>query len=117
MITADTNAGLRMPQARPLTLDAYNSGCVNPHACVASAELGFNCSGPVQQQAPMMKMLYNDLNSPFLSTDFEYTPQQYMMGIKFNTVNSVTGWNRDAAGGYVWQEAATKVPGAARLAA
>lgn len=117
MITADTNAGLRMPQSRPLNLDAYNSGCVNPHTCVSSTELGFGCSGPVQQQAPMMEMLYNDLNSPFLSSEFEYTPKQYVMGIKNNTVNSVSGWNRGKAEGtYVWQESAVKVPcAAARL--
>ena len=114
MITADTNAGLRMPQSRQFNIDAYNSGCVNPHSCVNSNELGFGCSGPVQQPAPMMKLLYDDLNAPFLSSDFEYKPTQYMMGIKNNTVNSVTGWNRDPAGTFVWEEGATTIPCPAR---
>lgn len=60
MITADTNAGLRMPQSRPLNLDAYNSGCVNPHTCVSSTELGFGCSGPLQQQVSLVRSYPHD---------------------------------------------------------
>lgn len=62
-----------------------------------------------------MKLLYDDLNGPFMAGDFEYAPPSYMMGIKLNTVNSVTGWGMGAGGRPVWEEKSTRIPCAATV--
>ncbi len=110
MLSADANAGLRMPQARKLSLDAYNSGCVNPHGCVNTE--GFGCPGPVAAMGEELTQLYDELNKPAAPGRFEYSPPSYMMGIKSGTANSVTGWDVGADGQMAWKtgEQATPMP-------
>ena len=109
MLSADTNAGLRLPQSRPLNLDAYNSGCVNPQGCVSNPADGFTCSGPLQKPSMFLESLYQDLNAPFDPAKLEYNPPAYMMGIKNGTANSVTGWAKTATG-LAWMGAGNVQP-------
>jgi len=110
VITADPNAGLRLAQSRQLTLEGFNSGCVNPQGCVSNAQDGFACAGPVKEQTPFMRALYNDLNGPVAPGNFEYNPPSYVMGVKLDTVNSVTGWEQGTGGRPRWQAAGNVSP-------
>ena len=101
MVSADPNAGLRMPQSRKLVLESFNSGCVNPHGCVNND--GYECTGPVKQMSPHMAAVYEELNRPFAPNAFEYDPPAYVMGIKNNSVNSVTGWQTADNGEPKWK--------------
>jgi hypothetical protein len=109
-ITKSWNAGLRNPQAKKLTVDTYNSGCVNPHGCVpgvsgnlSSEEPGFRCTGAAQTTGPALSKAYDFLNAPFLSGEYEFLPPKYMQGVKDFGPNSVTGWAHTASGGLLYQ--------------
>ena len=108
MVVTDFNAGLRLPQSRPLVIDSYNSGCLNPHGCVNNQRDGFTCGGPVKVQTKYMRALYDDLNGPYAPNDFDLEPPAYVMGIKNGGINSVTGWAKNASGQLVWEENAIK---------
>jgi hypothetical protein len=79
-VTADVNAGLRLPQSRPFSVDTFNSGCVNPHGCVNNAEGGFRCPGPVQTQTPTMRALFDELYAPFAPPGLEMSPPPRLRG-------------------------------------
>jgi hypothetical protein len=101
VITNDVNAGLRLPQSRPLNLEEFNSGCVNPQGCVD--QKGYVCPGPVKTLSPFMSALYDELQSPVAPHSFDETvPPAYVTGIKETGVNSVAGWARDGSQ-LLWQ--------------
>lgn len=108
MLSADANAGMRMPQSRKLSLDAYNSGCLNPHGCVNTE--GFKCTGPVASMGEELTELFTELNKSAAPAGFEYNPPSYMMGIKMDTVNSVTGWAVGADGQMAWKSSKQATP-------
>jgi hypothetical protein len=118
-ISPDWNAGLRMPQAKQITVDMYNSGCTAPWGCVSNT--GFRCNSGAKHSE--IGKFYDFLQAPFMAGvykgDLEYEPPEFMAGIKTGTFNSVNGWN--AASGppkkdveYVWQQTgiARRAPGA-----
>lgn len=114
-ITKAWNLGLRNPQAKKLSVDVYNGGCLDVHGCVpgvpgtlAPDVPGFECRGGVKSMGPEMNKAYDFLNAPLLADGFEYTPPDYMMGIKDSGPNSVEGWNRTPQGSLVWEEMARK---------
>ena len=101
VLTNDVNAGLRLPQARPLSLEQFNSGCVNPQGCVS--QKGYTCPGERKTLSPFMSALYDELQSPVAPDGFDFeTPPAYVTGVKATTVNSVAGWARDGSQ-LVWQ--------------
>lgn len=111
MITADVNAGLRLPQARPMNVETYNSGCVNPYGCVSNPQEGVACAGPLKEPSPAILSLYSMLNKPFAPNGFEMkSPPAYVVGVKEKGVNSVSGWQVDAAGTWEWQRDAHTQP-------
>ena len=115
-ITADVNAGLRFPQARQLSIETYNSGCVNPYGCVSNPQEGFACHGAPKEPSPAISKLYSVLNKPYAPRSFELErPPDYVVGIKENGVNSVSGWQLDAAGKWEWQRDAHPEPCAASV--
>jgi len=93
MLTVDSNAGLRQPQARSSHAESYNSGCTNPHGCVSNPKEGFLCPGSVRTQSPTMRKLYDELNRPYAANFDMLDPPEYVVGIKENSINSVSGWN------------------------
>jgi hypothetical protein len=113
-ITKSWNLGLRNPQAKKLTVDMYNSGCVDLHGCVPGVPgdpdvPGFGCAGGVGSMGPAMSKAYNYLNSPLLADSFEFNPPDYMLGVKGSGPNSVDGWKRTPQGSLVWEEKARMV--------
>ena len=103
-ITSDVNAGLRLPQARPLSLETFNSGCVNPHGCVSNFEDGFKCPGPLKTTNAQLSTLFDDLYAPYAPDNFEMmSPPAYVVGIKSTGVNSVLGWQSASKGALEWQ--------------
>ena len=109
-ITKAWNLGLRNPQAKKLTVDMYNSGCLDVHGCVpgvpgtlAPGVPGFACTGAVQPMGAEMSAAYDYLNAPLLADGFEFHPPSYMMGIKDGGPNSVDGWRRAPGGGLAFQ--------------
>lgn len=96
------NLGLRNPQAKKLSIDSYNSGCVDLHGCVETQ--GFSCppTGPVSFSTAMSET-YDYLNAPFLPDGFEFTPPAYIMGIKDTGPNSVDGWQTAPNGVMAWK--------------
>ena len=108
-ITKGFNIGLKFQQSKPLNVETYNQGCVNPWGCVDSG--GFACEGGISRFGPFMENRLKELNKPYDPTSQEYHPPQYMMGIKNGGINSVTGWDRTSQGPFVWAaNAETKVP-------
>ena len=109
-ITKAFNLGLKFQQSKPLNVETYNQGCLNPWGCVDND--GFACKGGQSRFGPFMEARMKELNKPYDPTQQEYHPPQYMMGIKNGTVNSVTGWARkDAQAPFAWAASATtKVP-------
>lgn len=108
-ITKAWNLGLRNPQARRLTEDMYNGGCLDLHGCVPDADDdGFSCTGRVGSMGSAMSKAYDYLNQPMLPGNFEYQPPSYMMGIKNDGPNSVTGWQRLPNGSLAWEENARR---------
>ena len=106
-ITAAWNLGLRNPQAKLMSTEMYNSGCVNPQGCVNS--LGFKCvDQPVVRGGFALNSIYDTLNKPYMPDASEYKPPAYMMGMKNNTINSVTGWRKSGTGEFEWQQSAGK---------
>ena len=104
-ITKEFNKGLRNPQAKLMTVDTYNGGCVDGWGCVANT--GFKC-GENKAQTSAINNMYDFLQSPLLTgvykADLEYKPPPYMQGIKAGTANSVTGWDKTVGGQYVWAD-------------
>jgi hypothetical protein len=89
-ITKDWNRGLRNPQAKQMTYDMYNGGCINPN-CVANS--GYTCEGrQVGDVSPQLDQTFARLKVPLVDDDYEYKPPPYMMGIKGNSPNSTSGW-------------------------
>ena len=114
VVSTDVNSQLRLPQARPMTIESFNSGCVNPHGCVSGD--GFTCAGPVKSLAPAVRALYAELNSPFAPGSFELKPPpSYVVGVKASGINSVLGWQQGPDGKPIWHRDA--VPSAACLSA
>jgi len=110
-ITKAFNLGLKFPQSKPLNVETYNQGCVNPWGCVDSG--GFACEGGLSRFGPFMEARLKELNRPYDPSRQEYHPPQYMMGIKDGGINSVTGWARKGGqdGPFAWAAAAeTKLP-------
>ena len=109
-ITKAFNLGLKFNQSKPLNVETYNQGCLNPWGCVDND--GFACNGGLSRFDPFMEARMKELNQPYDPTRQEYHPPQYMMGIKGGTINSVTGWARQSAQApFAWAAAAaTKVP-------
>jgi hypothetical protein len=110
-ITKSWNLGLRNPQAKKLTVDMYNSGCLDLHGCVpgvpgtlAPDVPGFGCGGRVGSMGPAMSKAYDFLNAPFLEDGFEFKPPDYMQGIRDAGPNSVLGWARAPSGIRVWEK-------------
>ncbi len=109
MLSVDVNGGLRLPQSRPLTVEAYNTGCVNPHGCVNNEQDGFGCLGPVKKESPFMRALYTELQMPYAPDSFEMQPPpDYVVGTKATGVNSVTGWRVTPEGRYLWEQESTQ---------
>lgn len=101
VLTNDVNAGLRLPQARALSLEHFNSGCATLHGCVS--QKGYTCPGPPKTMSPFMSAMYDELQAPMAPDGFDLaTPPEYVTGVKTATVNSVAGWVRDGAQ-LVWQ--------------
>lgn len=107
-ITKAFNLGLTFPQSKPLNVDTYNQGCLDPWGCVNNE--GFTCRGAASGFSPFMDERLRDLNLPLDPTRLEYHPPRYMMGIKDNSVNSVTGWQKDAAGRARWTQGLVPMP-------
>ena len=114
-ITKAWNLGLRNPQAKKLSVDVFNGGCVDPHGCVAGVGgqgslapdvPGFKCSGAAQRMGQEMSKAYDFLNAPLLEDGFEFRPPTYMMGLKDSGPNSVDGWAKTASGNHVFAEKA-----------
>lgn len=105
MVSPTWNLGLRNPQAKKLTIDHYNSGCVTPSGCVPQAPgglapdvPGFQCFGTTESFGKEISKAYDYLNAPLLGDGFEFTPPSYMQGIKIDGPNSVSGWDRPSRG-------------------
>lgn len=111
-ITKSWNLGLRNPQAKKLSVDTYNGGCLDVHGCVPSIPgmepdvPGFACGGAVGSMGPALHKAYDYMNAPFLGDGFEYKPPDYMMGIKDSGPNSVDGWKRTQQGVLTWEQKA-----------
>lgn len=110
-ITTDVNAGLRLPQARPMNIETFNSGCVNPHGCVSNIAEGFACPGPLKQPSSAISNLYDVLQAPYAPHNFEMKPPPpYVVGIKETSLNSVVGWRANKDGKQEWQTHAATQP-------
>lgn len=110
-IQKDWNAGLRNPQAKKLTIDTYNGGCVDMWGCVptgvdqlAPSVPGFSCHNTrLSSMGPEMKEAYAYLNRPLLRDGYEYNPPEYMMGIKNTGPNSVMGRVKHPSGSFAFE--------------
>jgi hypothetical protein len=101
MVSPVWNLGLRNPQAKKLTIDHYNGGCITPAGCVpdiSGEPDGFRCFGSKESFGKEITRAYNYLNAPLLADGFEYTPPSYMQGIKVDGPNAATGWERPLPG-------------------
>lgn len=78
-ITKDFNLGLSLPQRKPLTVDVYNQGCLNPWG----GSVAFD---------PSMEARFQKLMQPLDPSHHEFHPPSYMMGIKHGGANVVSGW-------------------------
>jgi hypothetical protein len=108
MISAAFNEGLRNPESKKGTVDAYNSGCINPQGCV---NIDKSCAGPLSKLSPGVSALYDSMQKTHVSPSFEFSPPEYVMGVKHNSINSVTGWSVRPDGKRTWQAGADcKVP-------
>jgi hypothetical protein len=103
MISAAFNEGLRNPESKTGTVDAYNSGCINPQACI---NIDKSCAGPLSKLSPAMDALYTSMEKSHVSPSFEFSPPEYVMGVKHNSINSVTGWGMLSNGKRTWQDGA-----------
>lgn len=90
MITMDTNAKLTLPQSRPLTLDSFNSGCINPELCIDAPDA--MCPGAIRKPSAEMVKRYDELYAPMAPGNFDLAAPAYVEGIKRDTVNSSSGW-------------------------
>ena len=107
VLAADVNADLSLPQARPLSIESFNSGCLNPQGCVSNALDGFACPGPVKRLPAAMSALFAELNSPFAPENFEMQPPpSYVVGVKATGINSVLGWQKGPDGKPLWHHRA-----------
>jgi len=102
-ITKDFNLGLSFPQSKPLNVDTYNQGCLNPWGCVDSG--GYTCRGRAAGFDAFMEGRFQALSQPLDPSQLEYHPPHYQMGIKAGSVNSVSGWEKTPRGQWAWQRA------------
>ena len=107
MITPAWQLGLRLSQRRPFSLDAFNSGCVDAHACAADAKDsgGYTCAGGQSRPSAEFEAAYRFLNTPLASDDFEYKPPDYMLKGNVLGPDSVAGWaGSKRIAGPLWRE-------------
>jgi|LauGreDrversion2_5_1035112.scaffolds.fasta_scaffold00665_9 hypothetical protein len=108
-ITKGFNVGLTHQQSKALNVDVYNQGCSNPWGCVSNGE--FSCRAPESRFGPYMDSHFKELNKAYDPSGTQYHPPQYMMGIKNEGINSVTGWKKATRGDFLWKERSeNKVP-------
>lgn len=109
MISAEWNLGLRNSQKKAFTVDAYNSGCVDPWGCVGSPPggpdvPGFRCPGKTSTLSPEMQATFAFLNAPMCPDGAEYRPPAYVLKPDAFGPNSVAGWVRQPqTNEYRWQ--------------
>jgi len=102
MLTSNTNAGLRLPQSRPMNRDGFNSGCLNTFGCVRDAELGFQCQGSAHKPDPLTAAHFKAM-AVSQGGGVEFTAPVSMMGIKSETINATNGWALTSHGKRIWQ--------------
>ena len=99
-ITKGFNIGLKHQQSKPLNVETYNQGCLNPWGCVDNG--AFACEGGASRFGPFMDARFAELNKPYDPSALEFNPPRYMMGVKDLTPNSVSGWGKTSTGRLVW---------------
>jgi hypothetical protein len=100
-ITKDFNLGLSFPQSKPLSVDTYNQGCLNPWGCVDTGDQA--CRGRGSGFDAFMDTRFRQLSQPLDPSQLEYHPPRYMMGVKAGGLNSVSGWEKTPQGQWAWQ--------------
>jgi len=79
-ITKDFNLGMTFPQSKPLNVDTFNQGCLNPWGCVETNN-GV-CYGQASSFDTLMNERFKDLMKPLDPSLQEVHPPVYVLGCK-----------------------------------
>ena len=94
MIAQDWNKGLRLPQAKLMSAEVYNSGCFDAWGCVGNSS--FYC--PYGEQRKTESKIYPKMNEPLLSgagigAKFEHLPPSFKLPLNLQNVGPrLSGW-------------------------